>query len=160
MGYGATEHHLYGLIIWEGQLHHCQGIPSLLLQAITRGYIEGTELSNTIFTGKRGRTVAATLSTTNIINIEQNRHTLIVHVFDWWGVVPISECRKQWPKLIEAHLHLLKTLPVPNDLQADLDYQATCEAIGITANHSFQEIGNYLATMRAKANEHYVYGQD
>ena len=129
MAYDATEHHLYGVIVWEGQHHQCQGVPSLLLQAIKRGYIE-TELPEQIYTGKRGPYSHRNANDKQSHPIDNNIDTLWLFMF-YCGGCPHRNMQEQWPKLIEAHLHLLNTLPVPNDLQTDLDYQATCEAIGI-----------------------------
>lgn len=157
--YSSNDLHLYGLIVWEGQANQCQGVPLLLVYAIQKGFIEGTELPDNTFTNK-GQTVPASLITKNYTNHDTGIQTLILHVFNWWGIVPISECKNQWQSLLDAHLGLLRTMSVPSELLTDLSYQNLCKAAHVEPANSFKVIAKLLSEIQAKADEHYVNALD
>ena len=157
--YTDKDHHLYGLIVWEGRIEQCTGIAKVILYATQKGYIEGTELSDAVFTNK-GQSVAPSLITTNYTNSTAKIHTLIIHVFDWWGIVPIEECKNQWPLLFKSHLDLISKIAVPGILLADLEYQNICKLAGFEAPDSFKKIAQYLAQIQSKADEHYINAHD
>ena len=157
--YPDKDHHLYGLIVWEGKINQCTGIARVLLYAIQKGYIEGTELPDQAFTNK-GQTVTPSLITKNYINNATAIQTLVIHVFDWWGIVPMAERKKQWPLLLHAHIDLLSTIEVPDLLLADFEYQNVCQSAGFEATKSFKQIAQYLTQIQSKADEHYINAHD